>query len=137
MGNVLKERHESEEALTHFDRAASCFSETNDLEMQAIVLRNQGRCYRDRGEPGQAIAKLENAVASLRVLHLEVECAEVALDHARALADLGERDEAHYQARAARDFLASIGAFHRLRDANKLLDQTARNSLKTDTGLRH
>jgi tetratricopeptide (TPR) repeat protein len=121
LGNALRSRREFEMAMTHFQAAGICFANVAEMEMEAIVFRNQGRCLMRMGEKGLAIAKFESSVQLLRDLHLHVECAEVALDHAAALADLGENDEAAAEALDARELFADLGALHLIRDADELL----------------
>jgi tetratricopeptide (TPR) repeat protein len=126
LGNVYRSQRRSNEALAHFDVAADCFEREGDLEMQAIVLRNQGRCYEQKGESGRAIEALEKSIELLRQLHLYVECAEAALDHATALHTLGENDEAEAEVQEARELFSSLGAVARVRDAEELLGRIAR-----------
>jgi tetratricopeptide (TPR) repeat protein len=121
LGNVHRSRRDWDGALGHFSTAADCFSRMSEREMMAIVLRNQGRCHQGLGRHGDAIAAFEEAVEILRTLNLDVECAEVALDHAQALHDVGEHEEGRAEAIAAKELFANLGALHLIKAADDLL----------------
>jgi tetratricopeptide (TPR) repeat protein len=87
-----------------------------DWEMKAIAEVNIGNVYLARGDWGDALHQFELALDSLRDLHLPADEAMAASDHAIALAQLGDIEEAERELDDAIAIIQAIGSPFRLQE---------------------
>jgi tetratricopeptide (TPR) repeat protein/predicted amidohydrolase/predicted transcriptional regulator len=115
-GNALRTIGRSEEALQAYSAALDVLTEARDEEMVAVVHRNRGRVALDLGTPHDAVWELEIALDAFADLELGIEEAETVVHHARAIAALGETDEAEFEVLSAAQRVAALGS--KVRDSD-------------------
>lgn len=111
--------------LDAFTRARLLFEKAQDLEMVAIADKNIGKVHLARSDWGEALRRLEDALDGLRDLHLPTYEAMVVGDHAIALAQLGDLEEAERELEDAIAITRAIGSAFRLEELEKRREQLA------------
>jgi tetratricopeptide (TPR) repeat protein len=109
-GNVLRSLERFDDAALVYDEALAALSGAGDEEMTAVVRRNRGRLALELGQPEAAVQELEAALDAFAALALAVEEAQAALHHARAIAALGEIEEAEFELATAAERLRALGS---------------------------
>jgi predicted amidohydrolase/tetratricopeptide (TPR) repeat protein len=107
---------EPEAKIGEFVNARTLFAAAKDKEMMAIADKNIGKVYLVRCEWGEALRQFELALDGLRDLHLPTYEAIVAGDHAIALAQLGDIEEAERELDDAIAITRAIGSAFRIKE---------------------
>lgn len=122
LGNALMELQQFDEAMAAYEQARTCFDETRDREMAAVVARRMGALHLQRGELGAAALALERSMEELRQMRIPLEEAETALFLARLLKEIGDARDARRYLAYAESVLGGLGSVVR----NRELDDTKR-----------
>jgi len=120
IANALVKLGRGEEALKPYDVARQLFEDTEDREMLAVIQRRVGIVHTQASRFGAAVKALTASVEAFRSLRIQLEEAESINFHARAMAALGEIDEATAEHEYADRVLRPLGS--KLR--NRELDET-------------
>lgn len=118
-GNALRAVGRWDAAMDAYAEALPALQLAGDEELVAVVSRNRGRVALDLRRPAEALRHLESAMDDFRGLELEIEAAETAIFHARALAELGECIEAESELNGAANRLVALGSRARERDVEE------------------
>lgn len=127
VGNVFREMKDMDAARSAYEQALDTSKESREQwarEIVAIVTRNLGRLASAEGRWEEAVLEYERAQDLFEELGSEVKKAECIIDHAFALARLGEGADAELELLWAQSIISSLGSMmldRRIADTRKAI----------------
>jgi len=122
IANALVDLGRGDEALESYETARQLFEEIGDPEMLAVIQRRIGIVHLQASRFGAAAKALKASVEAFRSLRIQLEEAESVTFHARAIAALGEIDEALAEHEYADAVLRPLGSKVRNRELDATRD---------------
>jgi tetratricopeptide (TPR) repeat protein len=137
LGSIAAQQGEWETARQHFNASVRCFQAAQYDRGVAIAKNNYGRAALDHGQYRMAIDLLAEAIWSADRAEDQDLSLLATLNHAEALAGVGELDRAEAEATAALSHFTAIGNAWRRVECFRVLGDIARARGRVDAARSH